>query len=149
MFIWLVPKVTQLKTSLLSSEQGRDPVKRIYTASLEEKKDCFIDEFGSPTAVISQRLAGKLYESVLKRFHYKMTQYIKRCQLFLVRYAIQHSPPPDNDLPACSNPYALVRLGSRKVHGQNSRVAAKLETKQKDRISSSILPLKRNSTPKI
>jgi len=37
MFIWLVPKVTPLKSSLLSWERGRYSVKRICTATLKKK----------------------------------------------------------------------------------------------------------------
>lgn len=58
-----------------------------------------------------------LNESVLKRFHCKTTQYFKRCQLVLLWHATQYSPRHQTLIVL----HGLVRLGSRKTHGQDSR----------------------------
>lgn len=149
MFIWLVPKVTQLKSSLLSWEQGRESVKRIYTATLEKKKGLFHRQVWQRHGC---RIAVFGWQTQWKRSWKVSLQDDSVYQRVLAISDSICNPTVTSTTSSCTLKTPVPwGVGSRKIHGQNSRNCSysKAGDKQKARISPSVFPLKRNSILKI
>lgn len=147
MFIWLVPKVTQLKSSLLSWEQGKSLWKE-STLQLLRKKGLFHRQVWQHHGC---RITVSGWQSQWKRSWKVSLQDDSVYQRVLASSDSICNPPVTTATTSSCMLKSPVPWGAKKC-GQNSRnccSCSKAGDKQKARISPSVFPLERNCILKI